>query len=81
MATVSYAIPNVPADRQTEVGLVLGGGARIVLGGLSRAREGAADAKIPILADIALLGRLFENSRRAQVRAGLLVFIKPTIIR
>jgi type II secretory pathway component GspD/PulD (secretin) len=78
--SVSYSIPNLQIDRQIETGVVVGGGTRIVVGGLDRGSAGSARAKLPILADIAILGRLFENSRKAQVRAGLIIFISPVII-
>jgi general secretion pathway protein D len=52
----------------------------VVIGGLIREIERKTDSRVPILADIPILGRLFRHKSREKAKVDLLVFITPRII-
>lgn len=52
----------------------------LALGGLGRFRETESTFKVPILADIPLIGPFFQFSERTTDRQNLLILISPTII-
>jgi general secretion pathway protein D len=56
-------------------------GQLIVLGGLIQDNKAKSIAKIPLLGDIPLLGRLFQYRSNKNVKTNLMVFLHPTIIR
>jgi general secretion pathway protein D len=56
-------------------------GQLIVLGGLIQDSKNKSIAKIPLLGDIPLLGRLFQYRTNTNVKTNLMVFLHPTIIR
>jgi general secretion pathway protein D len=53
----------------------------IVLGGLIQDDVTQADAKVPLLGDIPLLGRLFRSTKETRIKRNLMVFLRPTVIR
>jgi protein transport protein HofQ len=55
-------------------------GETIVLGGIFQQKNSQGVNKIPILADIPLLGTLFKQDSRAQTRRELVIFITPRLI-
>ncbi|MGL4487103.1 MAG: DNA uptake porin HofQ [Yersinia sp. (in: enterobacteria)] len=55
-------------------------GETIVLGGIFQQKNSQGVNKIPILADIPLLGALFKQDSRAQTRRELVIFITPRLI-
>jgi len=55
-------------------------GNTVVLGGLIREREGAAESGVPVLSKIPYVGRLFRRSSSAAEKRNLLIFITPRIL-
>ena len=53
----------------------------IVLGGLLQDDEEIDLAKVPILGDIPVLGKVFQSKGKSRVKTNLMVFLRPTIIR
>jgi len=53
----------------------------IVLGGLVQDDEQITVAKVPILGDIPVAGKLFQSKGKNRVKTNLMVFLRPTIIR
>ena len=53
----------------------------IVLGGLIQDDEQITVAKVPILGDIPVLGKLFQSKGNSRNKTNLMVFLRPTIIR
>jgi type II secretory pathway component GspD/PulD (secretin) len=64
------------ADTQVRVN----SGNTIVLGGLRRDRAGHSTTRTPILGDLPLIGKLFQNPKRSSENASLLIFITTTIV-
>lgn len=58
----------------------VGNGETIVLGGFIRKNETMSYSKIPILADLPIIGQLFKTSNRNSDDRELLIFITATII-
>jgi len=53
----------------------------IVLGGLIQDDEQINVAKVPILGDIPVAGKLFQSKGTSRTRTSLMVFLRPKIIR
>lgn len=53
----------------------------IVLGGLVQDDEQITVAKVPILGDIPIAGKLFQSKGKSRNKTNLMVFLRPTIIR
>ena len=53
----------------------------IVLGGLIQDDEQITVAKVPILGDIPVVGKLFQSKGNSRNKTNLMVFLRPTIIR
>jgi len=53
----------------------------IVLGGLIQDDEQINVAKVPILGDIPVAGKLFKSKGKSRARTSLMVFLRPKIIR
>ena len=53
----------------------------IVLGGLVQDDEQINVAKVPILGDIPIAGKLFQSKGKSRDKTNLMVFLRPTIIR
>ena len=53
----------------------------IVLGGLIEDDEQITVAKVPILGDIPVVGKLFQSKGNSRNKTNLMVFLRPTIIR
>jgi general secretion pathway protein D len=56
-------------------------GQLLVLGGLIEDTFSESEAKVPLLGDIPLLGRLFKKSSKTENKQVTMMFIRPTIIR
>ena len=63
---------------RTEV-LVENGGT-VVIGGIYTQDTGYSSNKVPLLGDIPILGHLFKQNRRRDIKTELIVFITPRII-
>lgn len=55
-------------------------GGTVAIGGIYQTETRRAEAKVPLLGDIPVLGHLFKNQARTQNRTELLVFLTPSII-
>ena len=53
----------------------------IVLGGLVQDDEQITIAKVPVLGDIPVAGKLFQSKGKTRNKTNLMVFLRPTIIR
>jgi general secretion pathway protein D len=53
----------------------------IVLGGLIEDDIQDTRKKVPLLGDIPLLGKLFQNVQKEHTKKSLLVFLRPTVLR
>jgi type IV pilus assembly protein PilQ len=53
----------------------------MVLGGIYVMDSGSGGTKVPFMADIPLLGALFQNSSIKDERRELLVFVTPRIVQ
>ena len=73
-------VPNIQTrDATTTVGLH--DGETIVIGGLIESDDSKSITKIPILGDLPLIGKLFQNSEVDHSRNELIVTVTPHIIR
>ena len=53
----------------------------IVLGGLMQDDYTTTTQKVPILGDLPVVGKLFQNNRTTKVKQNLMIFIHPVIMR
>lgn len=72
-----------PPTQQTSLNSVtsIPDGYTIVLGGIESTSEGDSDTKTPLLADIPLLGQLFQSQSDSTSRSRFYVFIRATVMR
>ena len=56
-------------------------GDTVIIGGLIRTKSSSAKTKVPLLADIPLLGRAFKHSSDTESQRELIVFITPSILQ
>jgi general secretion pathway protein D len=52
----------------------------IVLGGLTRKSDQGSEARVPILADLPIIGQFFRSTTRSKNNSELLIFVTPHII-
>ncbi len=72
---------NVAVNQRTiNAEIAVQSGQTVLLGGLIRETESDANAGVPGLSRIPLIGRLFGNTDTQRVRQELLVLITPTVI-
>ncbi len=55
-------------------------GGTVVLGGIFQQTERDAEAKVPLLGDVPLMGHLFKSTTRTNDKTELLIFITPKIV-
>lgn len=70
----------VTSKRTIATNVMVGDGQVLVLGGLISESSQETDARVPILGDIPLFGRLFRSSSRDTDQGVLMMFIRPTIL-
>jgi general secretion pathway protein D len=70
----------VTNKRQIETTVMVNNGQMVVLGGLIENDEQTTLDKVPLLGDIPILGRAFQNEATSRRRTNLMVFLRPTII-
>jgi general secretion pathway protein D len=72
-----------PTIRQRKVTttVAVNDGETLALGGLIQERNSTAKTKMPLLADIPLLGAAFRSKRSAAERTELVIFIRPKVTR
>lgn len=67
-------------SRRLETSLTLADGQSMLLGGLISSSRSDAKTKVPLLGDIPLVGRAFQNRRKTGTRTELLMLITPYVI-
>ena len=67
--------------RQITTTVLANDGEVIVLGGLVQDDEQITVAKVPVLGDLPVAGKLFQSKGRSRNKTNLMVFLRPTIIR
>ena len=70
----------VIATREVAVTVDVNHGETMVIGGLSDSQSQKRLDKIPILADIPFIGRLFQNQSEISVRRNMLIFVTARLI-
>jgi type IV pilus assembly protein PilQ len=74
--------PNIPPTinhRLLNSTVRLRPGETIVLGGLIQSNEDIQVSKLPILGEIPILGRLFQNRSKTSTETELMIFLTPTV--
>ena len=66
---------------ETNTEAILRDGETMVLGGIYVMDSGSGGTKVPFLADIPILGTLFQNTSMKDERRELLVFVTPRIVQ
>ena len=69
------------AIRRMETRVMIPSGNTLVLGGLVQDDVRTTDIKVPLLGDIPFLGRAFRSESKNRLKANLLVFVTPTIVK
>ncbi len=67
--------------RSIESNVLVEDGAIVVLGGLLQDEFSGNEDRVPGLADIPLLGRLFRSEGRKRNKSNLMVFLRPIVVR
>jgi general secretion pathway protein D len=79
---VSTELSDVVTNKRTIQTTVLADDKQtIVLGGLIEDDLTDTVKKVPLLGDIPLLGKLFQNTEKKHTKRNLLVFLRPTVLR
>jgi len=76
---IIYEMPILTA-RTIETRVTVWDGESIMLGGLVRERVTAVDDKVPYVADLPLIGRLFRSKGAQNVKQNLLVFVTARLV-
>ena len=78
---IAYRIPQpVFASRNVQTSIVIWDGQTVVMGGLITERLLTINDKIPILGDIPLLGRFFQNKGESSEKRNLLIFVTARVV-
>lgn len=72
-------IPTI-AKRNAEAQLVINNGETVVLGGILTRNESQAEASVPFISKIPVLGWFFKETRKTATQGEIMVFITPTIV-
>jgi type II secretory pathway component GspD/PulD (secretin) len=68
------------ATREVSVTVDVNHGETLVIGGLSDSQSQKRLDKIPILADLPLIGRLFQNQSEISIRRNMLIFVTARLV-
>jgi general secretion pathway protein D len=68
-------------NRSTETIINLRDGETVIIGGLIQDDERKTLTKIPLLGDLPVLGRLFQNNDSSTIKTDILMSITPNIVR
>jgi general secretion pathway protein D len=79
VTTLSADTPTT-AKREAQTVVSMNSGSTVVIGGLMRDDKTTIEKKVPLLADIPLLGGLFKFKRDQLQKTNLLIFITPYIL-
>ncbi len=66
--------------RSTKTTVIVDDGQTIVLGGLIQEASNDAETRVPFLSNLPLLGGLFKQTNKQNVKTNLLIFLTPHII-
>lgn len=72
-------LPNV-SSRSLNTTVRLEDGETLALGGLIKESSSSGGQKVPLLADLPLIGTLFRTNTRSQSKTNLVVYITPHVI-
>jgi type IV pilus assembly protein PilQ len=73
---------NAPiATREARTRVIVRDGGTTVIGGIYQVSTDEGQDRVPGLANIPILGRLFKNNRRSDRNEELLIFITPRVIK
>lgn len=73
--------PNKPTtEEKISTQVMVNDGQVLVLGGLISSQDSKVLNKVPVLGDIPLLGRLFQNHSTQKTKKDLMIFLRPVII-
>ena len=67
--------------RKVKTNAIVNNGETIILGGLIKSAGGKGSAKVPILGDIPILGRLFRSDGTSKSQINVVVYLTPYIVR
>ncbi|NND65479.1 MAG: type IV pilus secretin PilQ, partial [Gammaproteobacteria bacterium] len=67
--------------REIDTQVLVDDGATVVLGGIFETTQGEDFTKVPILADIPVIGAAFRGSSREDKKTELLIFVTPRILK
>ncbi len=67
-------------EQSAQTNVVVNDGETVVIAGLTSNETQNADAGIPFLKDIPLIGNLFKRSKKSRVSKDLIIFVTPHII-
>ena len=71
---------NIYAIRRIETHVLIPSGNTLVMGGLINDSKTKSYTKVPVLGDIPLLGKVFQQSNKSRKKTNLLIFITPTVV-
>ncbi|MBT3198036.1 MAG: hypothetical protein HN344_09945 [Gammaproteobacteria bacterium] len=60
--------------------VMIGDGETLVIGGIYEERKTDSVNRVPLLADLPIIGQLFRSQRESDGKGELLIFITPTIL-
>ncbi len=73
-------IPNIDT-REVNTAVLVDNGQTVVLGGIYEISKQDTQNKVPFLGDLPVLGNLFKNNSRNDMKAELLIFVTPRILK
>jgi general secretion pathway protein D len=77
----SSAADLITSKRTLNTSVMVEDGKMLVLGGLIDDTVRDSVAKVPLLGDVPLLGRLFSYNTKSKGKSNLMIFIRPTILK
>lgn len=80
VGNVYNGVPSINNKQVTTTVLVENGGT-VVIGGVYTQDVSQSVSKVPLLADIPVLGWLFKNENKSDIKKELLIFITPKILK
>jgi type IV pilus assembly protein PilQ len=66
--------------REVKTRVMIGDGETLVIGGIYEERKTDSVNRVPLLADLPIIGQLFRSQRESDGKGELLIFITPTIL-
>lgn len=66
--------------KEVKTQVLVDNGGTVVIGGIYEQEENTSQAKVPLLGDLPVLGKLFKNNTHDSRRTELLIFLTPRIL-